>query len=101
MARRTVISQLTSAGEDAVGRLVQSPVTHKAIEGALQVKERVEKLVAGFADMDGRVSRIEQRLDALEKSQGSAAPRARSAAAKPRSTSTRKPRTSQSEPSSS
>jgi predicted nucleic acid-binding Zn-ribbon protein len=67
MARRTMISQLASAGEEALGQLAQNPVTRKALEGAMQVKERVEKLVSGLADIDGRVSRIEKRLEALEK----------------------------------
>ncbi|HZQ03479.1 MAG TPA: hypothetical protein VFA88_05590 [Gaiellaceae bacterium] len=68
MARGTVISQLASAGEEALGTLVQNPVTRKALEGALQVKERVEKLVTGVADINSRLARLEQRVDALEKS---------------------------------
>jgi hypothetical protein len=86
MAKRTVISQLASAGEEALGKLAQNPVTHKALEGALGVKDRLEKLVSSLADMDGRVSRIEKRLDALEKGKRTTATRARSTASKPRST---------------
>jgi len=73
MARRTVISQLASAGEEAFGQLVQNPVTRKALEGALQVKDRVEKLVTGLAAIDSRVTNLEKRLAALEKSKGGAA----------------------------
>ena len=82
MARRTVISQLASAGEEALGQLVQNPVTRKALEGAVQVKDRVEKLVAGLADVNGRVARLEKRVAALEKSQGSTATASKSTTAK-------------------
>jgi hypothetical protein len=51
----------------------------------MQVKSRVEKLVASLADLDGRVTRIEERLDALEgKAKPAAKPRKpRATAAKP------------------
>ena len=84
MAKRTVISQLASAGEEALGQLAQNPVTRRALEGALQVKDRVEKLVTSLSDIDGRVKRIEKRLDALEKAKRSTATRARTAASKAR-----------------
>jgi hypothetical protein len=81
MAKRTVISQLTSAGESALEQLAASPVTRKALEGAMQVKERVEKVVGVLGEMDGRVSALEKRLDALEKAKRAPA-RTRSSAAK-------------------
>ena len=62
-----MLGQLASVGEGAIGRLAQNPVTHKALEGALQVKERVEKLVNGFESLEQRMTAVEQRLDALEK----------------------------------
>ena len=85
-----MISQIASVGEGALERLVQSPVTHKAVEGALQVKDRVEKVVSGLADIDGRVTRIEKRLDALEKAKR-ATTRARTTATKARKTTKTKP----------
>jgi len=86
MARRTVISQLASAGEEAFGQLVQNPVTRKALEGAVQVKERVEKLVTGLADIDGRVARLEKRVAALEKGTGGSATTASKSTTAKRST---------------
>jgi hypothetical protein len=85
MPRPTMMEQLTSLSEDALERLAQSPVTRTAVEAGMQVKSRVEKLVASFADLDGRVTRIEERLDALEgKPKPAAKPRKpRAAAAKP------------------
>jgi hypothetical protein len=66
-ARRMMLGQLASVGEGAIGRLAQNPVTHKALEGALQVKERVEKLVNGLEAVEQRLAAVEKRLDALEK----------------------------------
>src|SRR5205823_14228655 len=65
MARRTVISQLASVGEEALGQLATNPVTRRAIEGAMQVKDRVEKLVTGVSDLEKRVANLEKRLSAL------------------------------------
>jgi hypothetical protein len=92
MAKKTVISQLQSAGEDALGKLAQSPATNKALQGALQVKDRVEKAVRSLDGMEKRVVAIEKRLAALEKSPAKkATPRPRAkAAAKPAAKSTPK-----------
>jgi hypothetical protein len=90
MAKRTVISQLTSVGETALEQLAASPVTRRALEGALQAKDRVEKLLGALVDIDGRVSALERRIEALEKAKR-ATTRVRATAAKARST-TRTPR---------
>ena len=62
-----MLGQLASVGEGAIGKLAQNPVTHRALEGAMQVKERVEKLVNGLESLEQRMTAVEQRLDALEK----------------------------------
>jgi type II secretory pathway component PulJ len=62
-----MLGQLAAVGEGAIGKLAQNPVTHKALEGAMQVKERVEKLVNGLESLEQRMTAVEQRLDALEK----------------------------------
>ena len=67
VTKRTMLGQLTSVGEGAIGRLAQNPVTNKALESAIQVKERVEKVVRGLESMDGRMTAVEKRLAALEK----------------------------------
>jgi hypothetical protein len=66
-AKRMVLGQLASVSEGAIGRLAQNPVTHKAVEGALMLKERVEKLVNGLESVEERLAAVERRLDALEK----------------------------------
>ena len=67
VTKRTMLGQLTSVGEGAIGRLAQNPVTNKALESAIQVKERVEKVVRGLESMEGRMAAVEKRLAALEK----------------------------------
>ena len=85
MAKKTVISQLTAAGESALEQLAASPVTRKALEGAIQVKDRVERLLGALADVDGRVAALEKRVEALEKAKRGST-RARSTTANARGT---------------
>ena len=86
MVKRTVMSQLASVGEGALGKLAQSPATHKAVQGALQAKDRVEKVVRGLEGIEKRVEALEKRLAALEKTPAkkpAARPRTTKPAAKP------------------
>ena len=80
--KRTVLDQITSVGEGAIGRLAQNPVTGRAVEGAIQVKERVEKLVNGLEALEQRLAAVEQRLDALEKPPRRTPPRKKTTARK-------------------
>jgi hypothetical protein len=83
MVRRTVISQLASVSEEALGKLAQSPATRNALQGAMNVKDRVEKVVRSLDGMEKRVASIEKRLAALEKTPAKKAtprPRAKTAA---------------------
>jgi len=82
VALKLMLGQLASVGEGAIGKLAQNPVTHKALEGALQVKERVEKLVNGLESLEQRMTAVEQRLDALEKPKRSATTKKSTAARK-------------------
>ena len=67
VAKKLTLGQLASVSEGALGRLAQSSVTQTALQGALQAKERVEKLVKGFEALEVRMAAVEKRLDALEK----------------------------------
>ncbi len=69
MAGKNPLSQLASLGEEAFGKLAQNPTTHRAIQSALQMKDRVDDLskrVRGLEAMDKRFASIERRLDKLE-----------------------------------
>jgi len=80
--KQSMISQLTSVGEGAFGRITQNPVGAKAVEGAMQVKVRLEKLVGTVTQLEGRVSKLEQRVQTLEKAKRSPAKKAESKPAK-------------------
>jgi hypothetical protein len=70
MAKKSVMSQLASVGEEALGKLAQNPAAHKAIQGALQMKERVDDLskrVRGLEALEKRLDKLEKRLDKLDK----------------------------------
>lgn len=76
MAGKNPLSQLASLGEEALGKLAQNPTTHRAIQSALQMKDRVDDLskrVRGLEAMDKRLSAIERRLDKLDKPSGGSA----------------------------
>ena len=69
MARRSIISQMASLGEDALGRLAQNPTTSRMMQSAVELKERVDDLarrVRGLEELEQRVEGLEQRLDRLD-----------------------------------
>ncbi len=87
MVRKAVITQLQTVGEGALEKIAQSPATRNAYRGAVQVKERGERLFHALESIDERLSAIERRLGALEKASAkrtapdAATPRAARAAA--------------------
>ena len=88
MGRKSVLSQLQSVGEGALGKLSQSPATRGAVQGAIQLKDRGERLVHALESVEARLAAIEARLDELEKPKRTAT-RARAAASKPRAAATK------------
>ncbi len=88
--KKSVISQLQSVGEDALGKLTKNPATRSALQGANQLKDRGGKVLAGFESLDKRLASIEKRLSTLE-SQTKKAPASRSRTATRKTTA--KPRT--------
>ncbi len=69
MARRSVLSQVAALGEDALGRLAQNPAATRMLQGAMELKERVDDLakrVRSLESLDERLDAVEQRLDRLE-----------------------------------
>ena len=81
MVRKTVISQLQSVGEGALGKLAQSPATRTAVQGAIQVKERGERFLHSLESIEARLGAIEKRLTALEKPKPKPKPKPKRAAA--------------------
>ncbi len=100
---KSVISQLQSVGEDALGRIAKSPATRSALNSALQLKDKAGKTISGLEGVETRLDAIEKRLSALEGKTKPATTRARSTTAKTASKPaaskpTAKPRSSASKP---
>jgi hypothetical protein len=73
-SRRTqekdVISRLADAGEDAVQKLAELPGGKSMLKAMGDVRDRLDDVAARLRTLDPlerRVSRIEKRLDSLEK----------------------------------
>lgn len=81
MAKST-LDRLTSLGEEVLGKAQQNPAAHRLLQGAMQLKDRVDDLskrVRGLEAMEKRIADLEQRLKKLENAQK----RATTAAKKP------------------
>ena len=79
----TVISGLQSVSEGALGKLTSSQATRSAVQGAMQLKDRGDRILRGLESIEERLTAIEKRLTAMEKQ---AATRTRATTSKPRST---------------
>ena len=68
MAKST-IDRLTALGEEVLGKASQNPTAHRMLQGAMQMKERVDDLskrVRGLEGMEKRIAQLEKRLAKLE-----------------------------------
>jgi hypothetical protein len=73
MPRNKVLEQVASLGEGALGKLAQNPTTNRAIQSAMQLRERVDDLskrVRGLEALEQRIERLEKRLDRIERPGG-------------------------------
>src|SRR3954471_7258387 len=64
--KKSMISQLQSVGEDALGKLASNDVARSALQSAMKVKERAERSLTGSEEVERRLDAIEKRLAALE-----------------------------------
>jgi hypothetical protein len=64
--KKKVISQIQSAGEDAIGRLAKTDTARNAIQRATELRDRAGKTLAGLERIEARLDAIEKRLAALE-----------------------------------
>jgi hypothetical protein len=63
------LDRLANLGEELIGKASQSPTAAKAIQSAMQVKDRVDDLqkrVRGLEGMEKRLAALEKRLAKLE-----------------------------------
>jgi len=75
---KSVLSQLQSVGEDAIGRITKSPAARSALEKGSQLKDRAGKTLSGFEGIEDRLKSIEKRLSALEANAKPSSTRSRS-----------------------
>jgi BMFP domain-containing protein YqiC len=68
MAKST-IDRLTSLGEEVLGKASQNPTAHRVLQGAIQMKDRVDDLskrVRGLEAMEKKIAQLEKRIAKLE-----------------------------------
>ena len=63
------LDRLASIGEEVIGKASHSPTAARVLQGAMQMKERVDDLtkrVRGLEGMEKRLEKLEKRLEKLE-----------------------------------
>jgi TolA-binding protein len=85
---KTPLDRLTSLGEEMLDKASQNAAAHRLVQGAMQLKDRVDDLgkrVRGLEQMEKRLSQVEKRLAKLESSakKSSGASKKTAAAPKP------------------
>ena len=68
MAKST-LDRLTSLGEEVIGKAAHNPTAARVLQGAMQLKDRVDDLskrVRGLEAMEKRLDELEKRLAKLE-----------------------------------
>jgi hypothetical protein len=66
----STIDRLASLGEEVLGKAAHNPAGARLLQGAMQLKERVDELtkrVRGLEAMEKRLADVEARLAKLEK----------------------------------
>lgn len=78
---KSTLDRLTSLGEEVLGKASQNPNLSRVVQGAVQLRDRVDDLqkrVRGLEGLERRLAEVEGRLAKLER-----ASRKQSAAKKP------------------
>ncbi len=66
---KSTIDRLTSLGEDVIGKASQNPTANRVLQGAMQMKERVDDLskrVRGLEGMEKQIEELDKRVAKLE-----------------------------------
>ena len=79
--RKSVISQIQTVGEEALGKIAKTDAARNALQRASELRERAGKSLTGLEAVEKRLDAIEARLTALEGKPS----RSRSTASKPSS----------------
>ena len=66
---RNPLTQLASLGEDVIGKASQNPTASRFLQGAVQLRDRVDDLskrVRGLEQMEKQIAELEKRVAKLE-----------------------------------
>ncbi len=73
---KITIDRLTSLGEEMIDKASQYPTANRVLQGAMQMKERVDDLskrVRGLEAMEKQIAELEKRVAKLEGAKRTAA----------------------------
>lgn len=66
---KSPLDRLAALGEEVLGKAQQNPAAHRLLQGAMQLKDRVDDLskrVRGLEQMEKRLAQLEKRLSKIE-----------------------------------
>ena len=66
---KSPLDRLASLGEEVLGKAQQNPAAHRLLQGAMQLKDRVDDLskrVRGLEQMEKRLAQLEKRIGKME-----------------------------------
>ena len=66
---KSPLDRLASLGEDVLGKAAQNPTAAKLLQGAMQLRDRVDDLskrVRGLEAMEKRLAQLEKRVARME-----------------------------------
>jgi uncharacterized protein (DUF3084 family) len=66
---KSPLDRLASLGEEVLGKAQQNPAAHRLLQGAMQMKDRVDDLskrVRGLEQMEKRLATLEKRVSKVE-----------------------------------
>ena len=66
---KSPLDRLASLGDEILGKAQQNPAAHRLLQGAMQLKDRVDDLskrVRGLEQMEKRLAQLEKRISKIE-----------------------------------
>lgn len=70
---KSTLDRLTSIGEEVLGKASQNPNLSRVVQGATQLRDRVDELqkrVRGLEQLEQRLAALERKVDKLGKTGG-------------------------------
>ncbi len=77
MTNKTTLDRLAGLGEEVIGKASQNPNLNRIVQGAMQLRDRVDDLskrVRGLEGMEKKIADLEKRVAKLEGAKKRATP---------------------------